>query len=1022
MAINQNVFYEDANTHNIYLYSKKVKVFPCSYRGYFDGTALTVLNPEARLNTEFNFRHAGGTIGNTSNTSSYIISWENTNASKCLRCVIGGYYFELLDITPEDFVTAGLTSLNICTRQINLGADDTTQVLNTWSDPEASSSVQNDLYLDTLINGLTVNDGYIFTGLRITGDEDTVPVGTITLKIIENDALNQKVLLPEIYHGSGVRSIWVGSSTIASGSNSFAEGEGTTASGINSHAEGEYTTASGLASHAEGGGTTASSSYAHAEGEGTTASGMYSHASGYYTTAAGEGATAIGKNTRALGNYSFSSGGSYSNPITIYIPSGASATTTQYTTQISSILRVGNVLYCNDIYAYITNIVNDSSTGIATITVSKTFNLSGTDPVTAFILTGVALGLDAAVLGCYNVADGPYTVATGYETIALGSSAHSEGNYTSALGNNAHAEGYVTTASGDYSHAEGRDTVATGAISHAEGKETVTYGNNSHAEGFRTITGGSFESNTLTAGTGENGAAAHAEGNATIAQGVASHAEGEKTFAKGKNSHAEGKNTIATNTDAHAEGFYTKATGIASHAEGGADEVTSGTQKYVEANGTFSHAEGQETIARSKGSHAEGYKTVAGVSNTSGIYSHAEGGVTNALGAYSHAEGYYTTALGQGSHTEGGGGQNSSAVIFGERVGSGTSPYIYKYTNTLDANIKVGRILLITINNTQYYVKITGIDTTNKQISFTTITSNFPAGTLSSATIVYGCASSSYSHVEGYYNNASGNYAHAEGYNNIASNTSAHAEGYQTQATGSYAHAEGYNTKATGNYSHAEGYFTTADRSYQHVFGKYNNTANDSNLVEMVGWGAATAPYNIRTLDQSGNEVLTGTITCRGFSTVSDYAPATDMATIGMYLGHSNEINFSSSGSSVYFGYRKEGTNAVNTYIFCNSTGGGGYGAIQAGTFHAMSDARLKENITEYKSEKSILDLPIYKFDFINGTKNQIGCLAQDLQEICPEIVHEGQDGYLSIQESKLVYLLLDEVKKLKKEIAELKK
>jgi hypothetical protein len=41
--------------------------------------------------------------------------------------------------------------------------------------------------------------------------------------------------------------------------------------------------------------------------------------------------------------------------------------------------------------------------------------------------------------------------------------------------------------------------------------------------------------------------------------------------------------------------------------------------------------------------------------------------------------------------------------------------------------------------------------------------------------------------------------------------------------------------------------------------------------------------------------------------------------------------------------------------------------------------------------------LPIYKFDFINGVKNQIGCMAQDLQKICPEIVHEGNDGYLSI-------------------------
>lgn len=92
-------------------------------------------------------------------------------------------------------------------------------------------------------------------------------------------------------------------------------------------------------------------------------------------------------------------------------------------------------------------------------------------------------------------------------------------------------------------------------------------------------------------------------------------------------------------------------------------------------------------------------------------------------------------------------------------------------------------------------------------------------------------------------------------------------------------------------------------------------------------------------------------------------------------------------------------------------------GTITASTFNATSDSRLKENFEEFIPEKSILDLPIYKFDFIGGLKNQIGCKAQDLQEICPEIVSEDSDGYLSIQESKLCYLLLVEICKLRERI-----
>ncbi len=104
-------------------------------------------------------------------------------------------------------------------------------------------------------------------------------------------------------------------------------------------------------------------------------------------------------------------------------------------------------------------------------------------------------------------------------------------------------------------------------------------------------------------------------------------------------------------------------------------------------------------------------------------------------------------------------------------------------------------------------------------------------------------------------------------------------------------------------------------------------------------------------------------------------------------------------------------------------------GVLTSTTFNTTSDARLKENITEYKCDNSILDLPVYKYDFIDGAKNQIGCLAQDLQKICPELVTEGDKSYLTIAESKIVYLLLQELKtqserigKLEKALAEMEK
>lgn len=93
-------------------------------------------------------------------------------------------------------------------------------------------------------------------------------------------------------------------------------------------------------------------------------------------------------------------------------------------------------------------------------------------------------------------------------------------------------------------------------------------------------------------------------------------------------------------------------------------------------------------------------------------------------------------------------------------------------------------------------------------------------------------------------------------------------------------------------------------------------------------------------------------------------------------------------------------------------------GQIKADNFYATSDRRLKENIKTYNSKKSILDLPIYEYDYKDSKEHTIGCMAQDVQEMFPELVKTDENGFLSIAESKLIYLLLNEVKQLKQQLA----
>lgn len=115
------------------------------------------------------------------------------------------------------------------------------------------------------------------------------------------------------------------------------------------------------------------------------------------------------------------------------------------------------------------------------------------------------------------------------------------------------------------------------------------------------------------------------------------------------------------------------------------------------------------------------------------------------------------------------------------------------------------------------------------------------------------------SHAEGGRTEASGSGSHSEGGFTTASGSQSHSEGSGTKATGNYSHAENQDTIASGENSHAEGLNTTAAGTCQHVFGQWN--ISNTTDVEIVGWGTSETQNNIRTLDQSGNMTIAGTLT-----------------------------------------------------------------------------------------------------------------------------------------------------------------
>lgn len=129
------------------------------------------------------------------------------------------------------------------------------------------------------------------------------------------------------------------------------------------------------------------------------------------------------------------------------------------------------------------------------------------------------------------------------------------------------------------------------------------------------------------------------------------------------------------------------------------------------------------------------------------------------------------------------------------------------------------------------------------------------------------------SHAEGNATTSSGGYgSHSEGSGTTASGTASHAQGLGTSATGNNSHSEGISTTASGTASHAEGNLTVAKHYAQHVFGRMNiedpstsGIDSDGTYIEIVGNGninnGIVTRSNARTLDWSGNEVLSGKLT-----------------------------------------------------------------------------------------------------------------------------------------------------------------
>ena len=90
------------------------------------------------------------------------------------------------------------------------------------------------------------------------------------------------------------------------------------------------------------------------------------------------------------------------------------------------------------------------------------------------------------------------------------------------------------------------------------------------------------------------------------------------------------------------------------------------------------------------------------------------------------------------------------------------------------------------------------------------------------------------------------------------------------------------------------------------------------------------------------------------------------------------------------------------------------------------SDRRLKDNIIPIDNPiEKIKQISGVEFDWNNNQEihegHDIGVIAQEIEEVLPEVVATRENGYKAVKYDRIVALLIEAIKEQQKEIEELK-
>lgn len=181
----------------------------------------------------------------------------------------------------------------------------------------------------------------------------------------------------------------------------------------------------------------------------------------------------------------------------------------------------------------------------------------------------------------------------------------------------------------------------------------------------------------------------------------------------------------------------------------------------------------------------------------------------------------------------------------------------------------------------------------------------------------------------------------------------------------------------------------------------------------------AVLTLNGSTISGSGSETSFGAVSSIGYVTsVTNYYSTTTAAdtAISLQVGSpaATPLRVTAGGSTIISGgltLSGAGTPGLGYYLTCMDSAG----SAQWRPAGSVSDARWKTNVRRLEGSEQILEaIRGVRFDWLQGGAEDVGVIAQEVEAVLPEAVHEGAEGTPTVVEyQKIIPVLVEAVKEL---------